>query len=419
MIETGTGERYGIRAKGKRRNIGCGRVICRSLFAVLRRFSSPCVQCIYESEEKYMKKRLVSLCMVLLMVLCLIPVTALATPASSYSAAYSATKKLLSDKLNTYTFHGNGGNGNEDWFVFDLARAGVTIPESYCQTVTVDKISTLSEAIHAVLALSAAGKTVSSEMLTELASYTDTAYYPTDVSSILLAFNTKNYSIPAGYTMPDGGALTKESLISYLLADQNAATGAFQMPDYYNPGSSVDDLDTTGMAVQALAPYYDTDTAVRSAIDKALTYMGQQQNADGSFSAWGSPSAETTAQVIVALTAMGLDPAKYYAHSCIDGLLTLSLSEGGFIAGWSQAYNDMSTYEGFYALVAYRRYLAGKNALYDMTADPVKHHSSSTETVSAVPAAQTGDMGVVMYGAMALASVLGTAALSRRRREDV
>lgn len=116
---------------------------------------------------------------------------------------------------------------------------------------------------------------------------------------------------------------------------------------------------------------------------------------------------------------MGLDPAKYYAHSCIDGLLTLSLSEGGFIAGWSQAYNDMSTYEGFYALVAYRRYLAGKNALYDMTADPVKHHSSSTETVSAVPAAQTGDMGVVMYGAMALASTLGTVALSRRRREEV
>lgn len=417
MIETGTGERYGIRAKGKRRNIGCGRVICRSLFAVLRRFSSPCVQCIYESEEKYMKKRLVSLCMALLMVLCLIPVTALATPASSYSAAYSATKKLLSDKLNTYTFYGN--YGNEDWFVFDLARAGVTIPESYCQTVTVDKISTLSEAIHAVLALSAAGKTVSSEMLTELASYTNTAYYPTDFSNILLAFNTKNYSIPEGYTMPDGSTLTRESLISYLLADQNVATGAFRMPDYYHPGSSIDDLDTTGMAVQALAPYYDTVPEVRSAIDKALIYMGKQQNADGSFSPYGSPSVETTAQVIVALTAMGLDPAKYYAHSCIDGLLTLSLSEGGFISGWSQEYDDMSTSQGFYALVAYRRYLAGKNSLYDMTADPVKHHSSSTETASAVPSAQTGDMGIVMYGAMALASTLGTVALSRRRREEV
>lgn len=64
------------------------------------------------------------------------------------------------------------------------------------------------------------------------------------------------------------------------------------------------------MAVQALAPYYKTDDAVRAAVDKALDYLLTQQFDDGSFgyTAWGSKSGESTAQVILALCALGIDP---------------------------------------------------------------------------------------------------------------
>ena len=72
---------------------------------------------------------------------------------------------------------------------------------------------------------------------------------------------------------------------------------------------------------------------------------------------------ETTAQVIVALTALGLDPTTYCKKSCIDGLLTFSKDIGGFSSSGNP---NITNAQCYYALVAYYRYLSGKTSLYDM-----------------------------------------------------
>lgn len=64
----------------------------------------------------------------------------------------------------------------------------------------------------------------------------------------------------------------------------------------------------TGMAIQALAPYYSTNSDVKEAIDKALTAMSNAQNENGGFASWGSVNSESCAQVLVALTSLGIDP---------------------------------------------------------------------------------------------------------------
>ncbi len=74
------------------------------------------------------------------------------------------------------------------------------------------------------------------------------------------------------------------------------------------------------MIITALAPYYKTDRDVKTAVDDALTYAKAKQNADGSF----LELAETNAQVIVALSTLGIDcdsaesnyVSTIYAPSC-------------------------------------------------------------------------------------------------------
>lgn len=69
------------------------------------------------------------------------------------------------------------------------------------------------------------------------------------------------------------------------------------------------DPDQTAMVLQALAPYR-TQADVSAAIDRALNVLSGMQKDDGSFDAWGASSSESISQVLVALCALGIDPAK-------------------------------------------------------------------------------------------------------------
>ena len=138
--------------------------------------------------------------------------------------------------------------------------------------------------------------------------------------------------------------------------------------------SQVPDVDMTAMAVQALAPYYE-NAQVKAAVDAALTFLAGVQNADGTFSEipGTDASAESTAQVIVALTALGIDPtadSRFVKSgvSVVDALCGFYVTGGGFRHLMDDADVDgMATEQGYYALAAYYRLTAGKTSLYDMS----------------------------------------------------
>jgi hypothetical protein len=134
------------------------------------------------------------------------------------------------------------------------------------------------------------------------------------------------------------------------------------------------DVDMTAMALQALAPHYDGMDGVKAACDKALTWLKTRQDgATGGFKGWnGEVSTESTAQVIVALTALGIDPAGAAWTTATDGSpLTALLAHYNAEGGWfgssdNAAKNVMATEQGAYALVAYDRFVNDRPALYDM-----------------------------------------------------
>ena len=77
------------------------------------------------------------------------------------------------------------------------------------------------------------------------------------------------------------------------------------------------------------------ETDIKAAVDAALTYLSDAQQADGGFMSWGAANSESCAQVIVALTALGIDPAadsRFVKNgaSPLDGLCAFACEGGGF-----------------------------------------------------------------------------------------
>lgn len=178
----------------------------------------------------------------------------------------------------------------------------------------------------------------------------------------LIAFDCGGYEIPTSKN--PSAQVTREGLVAYILKLQKKDGGWA-----YN-GST--DVDMTCMVLQSLAPYYGKDAAVTKAVDTALEWLSAHQNSKGEFTT-GLVSSESQSQVIVALTALGIDPAKdkrfvKNGKSAIDALLSFYVEGGGYKhveSNWKS--NGLATEQGNYALTAYYRFINGQSSLYDMT----------------------------------------------------
>ena len=174
----------------------------------------------------------------------------------------------------------------------------------------------------------------------------------------LLALDSKNYDAPG-----------REELITSILGQQFKDGGWAVTPEGSAPVTTAD-VDMTAMAIQALAPYYNTRKDVKDAVDKALVCLSRKQLDDGRFQSWGTTNSESAAQVVVALSALGIDADKdtrfvKSGNSALDGLLSFAVKTGGF-GHDDNVVNQMATEQAYYALAAYDRFDRKANRLYDM-----------------------------------------------------
>ena len=117
------------------------------------------------------------------------------------------------------------------------------------------------------------------------------------------------------------------------------------------------DIDLNAEVITALAPYYG-EQRVKTVVDQGLAFLSERQNNQGHYG-----DANSTAMVIVALAALGIDPAANTGafakegKSLIDGLLMFRTESDRF--GWADntTPNDLATQQGFRALVAYRGFV--------------------------------------------------------------
>lgn len=274
------------------------------------------------------------------------------------------------------------GTSGGEWVALGLARSGSisdTLAEQYAQAayqyVKKKGSSTISaskstENSRMILALTSIGKDPSDvagyDLLEPLA---DLDYVKSQGINgpifALIALDSHDYEIPkavAGKTQT-----TREALIDAILAAQLSDGG-------WNVNGNGADADMTAMAIQALAPYYSSNAKVKSAVDDALKRLSKMQEVNGGYTSWGTANAESVAQVIVALTSLGIDPASdgrfiKNGYSTLDALATFYNDKGGFKHSQSDttSFNGLATEQAYYALASWYRLKAGKTSLYDMS----------------------------------------------------
>ena len=174
----------------------------------------------------------------------------------------------------------------------------------------------------------------------------------------LIALDSGNYPVPEG-------DVSRDALIQVIL-DAQLSDGGWALT------GSVSDSDMTGMALQALAPYRKSNPDVRDAIDTALTALCGMQAADGSFGSIDGKSSESNAQVIAALSALGIDSdtdPRFIKNgkSVLDALCDFFVEGGGFRHILSGNLDGLATEQSYYALTAYYRMRDGKTSLFNMT----------------------------------------------------
>lgn len=140
------------------------------------------------------------------------------------------------------------------------------------------------------------------------------------------------------------------------------------------------DVDVTSMTIQVLAPYYN-EVGIKTAIDKALVWLSSQQLEDGNYSSYGVPNTESTAQVILALSSLGIDGFNderfiKNENTLMDGLIKYRLQNGAFGHKEDDQYHESATVQAYYSLVSYIRMKEGKSGLYILDN---ANNTSSTE----------------------------------------
>lgn len=312
-----------------------------------------------------------------------------------------------------------------EWLVIALARSGRDVPDSYYDSVVKavqsakgqlsDKKST--EYARTILALTAIGKDPTDvggyDLLARLADMDDVTYQGINGAIFaLLALDSGKYDVPAA---AEGGTqVTRDGLVAYILAQQLSDGG------WALSGTSADP-DVTAMALQALAPYRTGDETVDAAVDKGVQLLSDMQLSDGGYSSWGTLNSESCAQVLIALAALGIDPAsdsRFVKNglTVLDALLAYAVS-GGFRHTVDGEADAIATEQALCALTAYARLLDGKTALYDMT-DVLggQMPDDADNDTNEQPAKTTP---VVMWIVLGAAAVAGSGALALTRRRKV
>ena len=187
----------------------------------------------------------------------------------------------------------------------------------------------------------------------------------------LIALDSHRYEIPQlnGDDAEEYTQTTREGLIERIL-DWQTAEGGWAL----NWGEN--DPDMTGMAIQALTPYYDR-ADVKASVDKGLAWLSRIQDENGGFNGEEESTVESTAQVVTALA--GLDVSLLSdesfiknGNSAIDHLLSFRLDDGSYEHTEGGGSNLMATEQTAYTLTAYYRAVNGMNDLYDMTDVPLQ-----------------------------------------------
>ncbi|MCR5111065.1 MAG: DUF4430 domain-containing protein [Ruminococcus sp.] len=274
----------------------------------------------------------------------------------------------LIDGIIDYKINSVGAGSVQDWLNGDIADNAGTLSEWYAISLSQDGYSDLSAYESALsaylsehnepsptsrekyaLALSAAGSRNS-----YISDILDTSVGEQGIMSYIYGLHVLNN----GYTC---SRYTADDVVSQLLSMQYSDGGWAIFGDY-------GDIDVTAMTITALAPYYNSNGSVHDAVERGVDFLSQRQQDNGGYQSFGTPNPESAAQVLVAVSAVGIDcvhDGRFIKNdnNLIDGIVEYRLGDGSFCHTQGGETNETATVQALYSFIAYKRMCEGKTSL--------------------------------------------------------
>lgn len=194
------------------------------------------------------------------------------------------------------------------------------------------------------------------------------------------------------YEIPSDAFYTRDDIIKEILSRQ-LPSGGFTL------SGTQPDPDITAMALQALAPYCESEKeyiyndfltdekrnkTVKKVVDEALNCLSKLQLESGDFESWGTVNVESTDQVTVALCCLNINPLtdKRFiknGNTLLDGILKYRTQDGGIAHSFTYSEdnptakagksNSMAGEQTLYTMAALMRFYKNQRPLYDFRAE--------------------------------------------------
>ena len=316
---------------------------------------------------------------------------------------------LINGIASSYASNGAGRGDNTAWITADMAVFASTYPATSYQFTKEQKQDIVNYLINAT----ADKNPKASDLAKSIITLISMGYDPNDLTSadgvtfsavdklVAMINDDSNTAVTSVYTLPfelialkqygnrydDAVAKLRQSALDQAL--ENGGWG------YVYEGNAYFDADATSFMLQALAPYYYNVNGfedITSIINKSKGALIRNLsfNDSGAVVSYGSPSTESTAQLILALTAMGEDPKdNFLGKDLTKGLMSVADSSGkGF--QYSGALNAISTEQGFRSMLAIANAESGtKYYFYDFDTDNLTSAASTTWAKNAAVSVKT------------------------------
>ncbi|AVR00056.1 hypothetical protein OBCHQ24_13895 [Oceanobacillus iheyensis] len=257
-----------------------------------------------------------------------------------------------------------------EWWVWGVAHTNREIPDSYVESIEAlvkdneGEFRNLFELEKIIIALSAAGKDASDingiNLIDKLATHSWMEEGDPAINAAiygLLAIDSAEFAVSEDF---------RTMLITSIL-DKELEDGGWS---FFGSNPSP---DITGMALAALAPYKE-DPKVKTAIDRAVTYLSESQDAEGGYDIAfnGGDSSESVSQAIIGLAAVGADPTSpsftKEGGNLLQHLVKFKQEDGGYSHLLDGGSTDMSTQQALLAFVAYQKLVNGTGSVYQFSA---------------------------------------------------
>ncbi len=264
--------------------------------------------------------------------------------------------------------------GNLPWIVADMAAYEALYPESgYCLTDT-QKKACADQLVADIAGAGTAGDLAKGIIALRALGYDADTVQTADgealqpVRQLTELIDAADAGVTNVYTLPyviialsENEDYATEAQMTYLTETAVESKGEWQDTAF--------GTDAMTPMLLALAPFYGTDDAVRTAVDEAVSFLrAAQRETDGLIDGFPGYEDASTGLAICGLSALGIDAAAVTAggKSLIDGLLSCTNAEGN---GFSNAF---ATEQGFRGLLAWQQCLVNPDkTVYDFSDKPM------------------------------------------------